>query len=98
MLTLSTFAFQLSCWNVKPSAATISAITVFFVDWILHEMPYFETYRSWMMTTHMNTWMNAFREPLPWSRMVEDYAYLFGLDATFFIVGAVVFASRDFKS
>ena len=25
MLTLSTFAFQLSCWNVKPAAATISA-------------------------------------------------------------------------
>jgi ABC-2 type transport system permease protein len=98
MLTFSTFAFQLSCWNVKPAAATISAITVFFVDWILHEMPYFETYRPWMMTTHMNTWINVFREPLPWSRMVEDYAYLIGLDATFFIVGAVVFASRDFKS
>jgi ABC-2 type transport system permease protein len=98
MLTFSTFAFQLSCWNVKPAAATISAITVFFVDWILHEMPYFESYRAWMMTTHMNTWMNVFREPLPWSRMVEDYAILAGLDATFFVVGAVVFASRDFKS
>jgi len=98
MLTFSTFAFQLSCWNVKPAAATISAITVFFVDWILHEMPYFESYRSWMMTTHMNTWMNVFREPLQWSRIVEDYAILLGLDATFLIVGAVVFASRDFKS
>ena len=98
MLTLSTFAFQLSCWNVKPAAATISAITIFFVDWILHEMPYFESYHSWMMTTHMNTWMNVFRDPWPWQKMVEDYAILFGLDATFLIVGAVVFASRDFKS
>ena len=98
MLTLSTFAFQLSCWNVKPAAATISAITIFFVDWILRQMPYFQSYRSWMMTTHMDTWLNVFREPVPWSRMVEDYAYLLGLDATFFIVGAVVFASRDFKS
>jgi len=98
MLTFATFAFQLSCWNMKPAAATISAITVFFVDWILHEMPYFESYRPWMMTTHMNTWMNAFREPWPWQKLVEDYAILLGLDATFFIVGAVVFASRDFKS
>lgn len=98
MLTFSTFAFQLSCWNVKPAAATISAITIFFVDWILHEMPYFETYRPWMMTTHMNTWMNVFREPVQWSRIVEDYSILIGLDATFFVVGAVVFASRDFKS
>jgi ABC-2 type transport system permease protein len=61
-------------------------------------MPFFENYRPWMMTTHMNTWMNVFLEPLPLARIVEDYAILLGLDATFFIVGAVVFASRDFKS
>jgi hypothetical protein len=30
--------------------------------------------------------------------MVEDYAYLLGIDATFLIIGAVVFSSRDFKS
>jgi len=98
MLTMSTFAFQLSCWNVKPASATISALSVFFVDWILHEMPYFESYRPWMMRTHMDTWINVFREPMPWPKMLEDYSILIGLDATFFIVGAVVFASRDFKS
>ncbi len=98
LLSISTFSFQLSCWNVKPAAATIGAITVFFVDWILHLVPYFETYRPWMMTTHMHTWLNVFRQPVPWFQMLEDYAYLGGLNATFLVVGLVVFSARDFKS
>ena len=98
MLTISTFSFLLSCFNMKPAAATISAITIFFVDWIFHLIPYFETYRPWMMTTHMSTWLNVFRNPWPWPQMLEDYGYLLGLDATFFLVGVIVFSSRDFKS
>ncbi len=98
LLTITTFAFQLSCWNIKPAAATISAITLFMVDWIFHLVPYFETYRPWMMTTHMGTWLNVFRSPLPWQQMLEDYAYLLGLDASFLLIAAVVFSTRDFKS
>ncbi len=98
MLTISTFSFLLSCFNMKPAAATISAITIFFVDWIFHLIPYFETYRPWMMTKHMSTWLNVFRNPWPWPQMLEDYGILLGLDATFFLVGVIVFSSRDFKS
>ena len=98
LLTITTFSFQLSCWNMKPAAATIAAICLFFVDWILHFIPYFETYHPWMMTTHMSTWLNCFRQQIPWEKMVSDYAWLIGLDGTFLVIGAVVFCSRDFKS
>jgi ABC-2 type transport system permease protein len=98
LLTVSSFSFMLSCWNMKPAAATIASITIFFVDWILHLLPYFESYRPWMMTTHMHTWFNVFRDPWPWAQMLEDYAYLLGLDATFLVVGLIIFSSRDFKS
>ncbi len=98
LLTITTFSFHLSCWNMKPAAATIAAICLFFVDWILHFLPYFETYHPYMMTTHMSTWLNCFRQIVPWQKMVEDYAYLIGLDASFLILGALVFCSRDFKS
>jgi ABC-2 type transport system permease protein len=98
LLTISTLAFHLSCWNMKPAAATITAICFFFVDWIFHLLPYFETYRPWMLTTHMSTWMNVFRTPIPWPQMVEDYSYLFGIDATLLVVAVVVFQARDFKS
>jgi len=98
LLTISSFSFLLSCCNMKPAAATISAITIFFVDWIFHLVPYFETYRPWMMTTHMSTWLNVFRNPWPWPQMLEDYGYLLGLDATFFLLGVMIFSTRDFKS
>ncbi len=97
-LTISTFAFLLSCCNVKPAAATIAAIALFFTDWIAHMSPYFESYRPYLLSTHMITWLNVFRSPVPWLQMVEDYSYLIGLDATFLVVAAVVFQSRDFKS
>ena len=98
LLSITTFSFQLSCWKMKPVTATIAAITLFTVDWILHLLPYFESYRPWMITTHTTTWLNVFRAPVPWEQMVQDYAWLIGLDATFLIVGIVVFSSRDFKS
>ena len=98
MLTITTFSFLLSCFDMKPAAATISAVTVFFVDWIFHLIPYFETYRPWMMTKHMSTWLNVFRNPWPWPQMLEDYGILLGVDATFFLIGVIVFSSRDFKS
>ena len=98
LLTISTLAFLLSCWNMKPATATITAITVFFIDWICHFMPYFESYRPWMMTTHMTTWLNIFRSPIPWEKMAEDYAYLLAIDATLLIAGLAVFHRRDFKS
>jgi ABC-2 type transport system permease protein len=98
LTTMTTFSFQLSCWNIKPASATIAAICFFFVDWILHILPYFEVYRPWMMTSHMNSWLSVFRTPVPWQRMVEDYTYLLALDATFLIVGAAIFSARDFKS
>ncbi len=98
LLTLTTFAFQFSCWRVKPATATIAALTVFFVDWILHLLPYFESYRRWMITSHMSVWIDLFRAPVPWPKMVEEYAYLLGLDASFLIVGVAVFCARDFKA
>jgi hypothetical protein len=30
--------------------------------------------------------------------MLEDYGYLLGLDATFFVIAAIIFSARDFKS
>ena len=67
-------------------------------DWILHLMPQFESYRHWFMTTHMATWANIYRDPIPWERIVSDYLYLFGLNGTFLILGFAVFSRRDFKS
>ncbi|MCE9612085.1 MAG: ABC transporter permease [Chthoniobacter sp.] len=98
LLTIATFSFTLSCCNMKPATATISAVALFFVDWIVFFFPILEAYRPWTMHQYMSTWLNVFRNPLPWPQMLEDYGYLIGLDATFFVIGAIIFSTRDFKS
>lgn len=98
LLSVTSFGFMMSCCNVKPAAATISTLTFFIADLIFRGLPYFESIKHWFISTHTETWYNVLRSPLPWQRMVEDYAYLFGVDATFVLIGVAIFCSRDFKS
>ncbi len=97
-LSITTLAFALSCFNMKPAAATIVTLSYFFIDFILFHLPYFESIKGWFITKNMETWTNVFRSPIPWPRMVEDYAYLLAVDLTLVIIAAVNFQRRDFKS
>jgi ABC-2 type transport system permease protein len=96
--TIVSLAFMFSCCNMKPASATIVSLAILFVDRILDFWPQFASFKPWFMTSHMVTWLNVFRSPLPWGRMVEDYLYLFGLNATFVLVGCTIFLRRDLKS
>jgi len=98
LCSIVSLAFMFSCCNMKPAAATVVTMTVFLVDRILYFWPQFVSYKPWFMTTHMVTWVNLFRSPVPWAKMGEDYLYLLGLNATFFIVGCTIFLRRDLKS
>ena len=98
LCTIVSLAFLFSCCNVKPAAATVITLTIFLVDRILYFWPQFEGYKPWFMSTHMVTWIHYFRDPVPWGRMAEDYLWLLGLNATFFVVGCAIFLRRDFKS
>lgn len=97
-LSITSLAFMLSCFNMKPSAATIVTLTFFFIDYIFYHFPYFASVKDWFVTKNMATWVFVFQPNIPWQRMVEDYAYLFGLDATLVLIGVVAFSVRDFKS
>ena len=89
---------MLSCCNMKPASATIVCLAVLFVDRILDFWPQFVSFKPWFMTSHMVTWLNVFRSPMPVWKMAEDYLYLFGLNVTFILIGCAVFLRRDLKS
>ena len=72
MLTITTLAFLFSACDMKPAAASTAAISIYLVDWILHFMPYFEIYHPYFMATHIGAWVDVFRGPIPWLRMLED--------------------------
>ena len=97
-LSITTLAFMLSCFDMKPAAATIVTLSAFIIDWIFYHLPYFASIKEYFLTHNMTTWVHIFVQRIPWMTMAEDYAYLLAVDATFVIVGVMAFQVRDFKS
>jgi ABC-2 type transport system permease protein len=97
-VTLMTLAFMFSCFNVKPAAATILAISFFFISMILHDMPYFKDLREWFMVHHLYLWTHFFRTHIPWWRVGESLSILAGYNLTFMVIGFAAFQMRDIKS
>jgi len=91
-------AFMFSCFNVKPSAATILAMSVVLISFIMQQIPYFRDYQNWIFTYHLNLWVFAFEEHVPWWRIGQSFSLLAGFNVTFFFVGASYFHARDIKS
>jgi ABC-2 type transport system permease protein len=98
LLSVTSLGFMLSCCNLKPAAATIATLSYFMADMIFRNFPYFQEIKHWFITTHTESWYNALRSPLPWQTLAEDYSYLLAIDATFVVIAAAIFSSRDFKS
>ena len=98
LVSVTSLAFMLSCFNMKPAAATICTLTYITTDNIFRNIPYFDSLKPWFITSHIETWYNAYRSPVPWAQLVEDLTYLGAVDVTFVLVGVVAFSVRDFKS
>jgi ABC-2 type transport system permease protein len=98
LLSISSLGFTFSCFNMKPAAATIVTLSIFFVDLVFRAIPYFESLKQWFFTAHMSAWLNVFQPQIPRAQMVEDYAYLIAADLTLVVIGMINFQQRDFKS
>jgi ABC-2 type transport system permease protein len=98
LLSVTSLGFALSCFNMKPAAATITTLSYVTVDFIFKGIPYFESVKEWFLTTHMATWTNIYRAHIPWPQIAEDYSYLLAVDFTLVILAIVNFHLRNFKS
>jgi len=97
-VTVMGLAFFFGCFNVKPAAATILALSFIFLNFILMNIPWFADLKPWFLTHHLNLWQQLYVEPTPWGRVAESLSLLAGFNATFFVAGAAVFSVRDIKS
>lgn len=97
-LVVSSLAFMFSCFAMKPAAATILTLSVFFVDLVLQNMPFFRDFRGWFMTWHTGFWARSFHEHIPWPSLVQSAVYLLALNATFYALGVMRFCTRDLKA
>ena len=97
-LAISNLALMFSCFKMKPAAATILTLSLFFVDMILQNMPFFRSFHHWFVTYHTGFWVEAFQPTVPWPRLAESVLYLLALNITFCVVGAMRFCTRDLKA
>ena len=91
-------AFMFSCFNMKPAAATILALSFLFINLVLEHLPFFEPYQEWFLLYHFRVWLLVFADPIPWPRMFGSLLVLVAFNLTTFLIGAAAFQARDIKS
>ncbi len=91
-------AFMFSCFNMKPAAATILALSFMFINLVMEHIPFFEQYQEWFLPYHMRMWLVTYSAPIPWARVIGSVAILMAFNLTTFLVGTAAFQARDIKS
>jgi ABC-2 type transport system permease protein len=91
-------AFMFSCFNMKPAAATILALSLLFVNLVMEGIPFFERYHEYLLTYHFRSWHNVYAQPIPWAQMGQSLCVLLAVNLTTFLIGASAFQARDIKS
>ena len=97
-VTLLSLAFMFSCFNMKPAAATVLALSYLFVSMVMQHIPFFEDYQNWFITHHLECWFWVFQKPTQWAQILQAVIYLLATNATAFVIGAMGFHVRDIKS
>lgn len=98
MCVVTSLAFFFSCFKMKPAAASVLALSVFFIDFVLQNIPFLINHKDVFITYRMANWVYVLQEQIPWARIWESYAILTGLNLTLFVIGWMAFQSRDFKT
>ena len=91
-------AFMFSCFNMKPAAASILALSLITITRILMEIPYFHDMRHWFLAYHLDVWVLFFLDQIPWPRICESLSILAAVNISLFAIGATAFHLRDIKS
>ena len=96
--TMVSLAFMFSCFNMKPAAATILAMSYLFLNFVMENLPFFDRYSHWFITHYFKCWLLVFRTPIPWLEIAQSEIILLATNATAFVIGLMAFQVRDIKS
>jgi ABC-2 type transport system permease protein len=97
-VTIYSLAFMFSCFNMKPAAAAILALSLILIDRILMEIPYFHDLKGYLLSHYLNVWQSQFHQHVWWWNVGESLSILTAFSLTFLIIGIAVFQVRDIKS
>jgi ABC-2 type transport system permease protein len=91
-------AFMFSCFNMKPAAASILALSVLFVNMVMEGIPFLERYHEYLLTYQFRAWHYVYLQPVPREQIIQAVCILLAVNLTTFLVGAAAFQARDIKS
>src|ERR1043166_3173309 len=97
-ITMMTIAFMFGCFNMKPAAATILAISFMLLNLVLESIPALADWRPYILLHHFRVWRTMFETPIDWPRIVTALSVLGAFNVTCLGIGAAAFHSRDIKS
>lgn len=97
-VVMASIAFMFSCFNMKPAAATILALSFLFLNAVMEAIPFFDRFQEWFITYHFKSWLRLFHDPIPWAQVMQSEIILVAVSATAFVVGSMAFQVRDIKS
>lgn len=98
MTAVSSVGFFLSCFKIKPAAATIGALSYLMIDSIVRLSPFMKGYKHYLITKHISVWSRVFMDDIPWAVILRGATVVVAFDLSLFVLGVAVFASRDLKS
>ena len=96
--TMMTIAFMFGCFNMKPAAATILAISFLLLNLVLESIPALADYRPYMLLYHFRSWMMIYAQPIDWARICIALSVLGAFNFTCLVIGGTAFHVRDIKS
>src|ERR1041385_7178669 len=89
--TMMTLSFSFGCFNMKPAAATILALSFLLLNLVLEDLPFFEDYHLYNLVHHFRAWISLFGEPIDWSRIAGSLCLLVGFNVTCLTIGVTGF-------
>ncbi len=94
---LGSVAFMFSCFKMKASAAIVLAMSFFFIDFILYNMPFFRPYREYFFHYHVSFYLRLLGDHPSYVEAWMSLIHLTAANITCVAVGVVRFATRDLK-
>ena len=96
--TMLSLSFMFSCFNMKPAAATVLAMSFLLLSLVMEAMPFFEEWKEFALTHHFRAWVLVFTKPMQLAQMAEALCVLAAVNVTAFVIGTTHFHMRDIKS
>jgi ABC-2 type transport system permease protein len=96
--TVLSLGFMFSCFNMKPAAATILALSFVIMNLVLEAIPFMERFHEYLLPHHFRIWLFIYQSPIPWGQILQSVIILGAFSVTSFLIGTAAFQARDIKS